>query len=340
MSKCTFISFFRWLLVIMLSHCWNGPRPSSCYEGFTTIFPCESAGMWGMTYAMTECFPPSSHLPIFSHTQVQLRFNFFTLSSFTPSFFFSSGTFFFLNAFLSSVSSVLSIATNYSNLWVIAVRRAYSTVFYQAGHSKLSKELALIIRFPNQPHHHPLPSPGPTGRATSIFFWKPSCLVKLDSFAIGIKRHKKCINSACPHVCSRKASSVCLCVKWIRKGSMRGRLSLRVLTKSCCLREAPVSYLTGDDVLHTQLSETWMHLCQWLVSLSARVLFFYTHSHILISLLAWKFFWANSCPCISLSSLNASCWFTRLNYSQRRGDTWVSTWIDQHASFFERQLSS
>lgn len=166
----------------------------------------------------------------------------------------------------------------------------------QAGHSKLSKELALNIRFPNQPHHHPLPSSGPTGRATSIFFWKPSCLVKLDSFAIGIKRHTKCINSACPHVCSRKASSVCLCVKWIRKGSMRGRLSLRVLTRSCCLREAPVSYLTGDDVFHTQLSETWMHLCQWLVSLFAGVLFFYTHSHILISLLAWKFFWANSCP--------------------------------------------
>lgn len=79
-----------------------------------------------------------------------------------PPLFFSSGTFFFLNAFFSSVCSVLSIATNYSNLWVIAVRRAYSTVFYQAGHSKLSKELVLNIRFPNQPHHHPLPSPGPT----------------------------------------------------------------------------------------------------------------------------------------------------------------------------------
>lgn len=86
-------------------------------------------------------------------------------------------------------------------------------------------------------------------------------------------------------MCPRKASSVRLCVKWIRKGSVRGRLSQRVLTRSCCLKRTPVSYLTGDDVLRTRLSETWMHLCQGRGSLSAAGFFpFYAHSNILISL--------------------------------------------------------
>lgn len=126
------------------------------------------------------------------------------------------------------------------------------------------------------PQTNPTTTPGPMERATSIFFSKPSCLVKLHYFLVGGKRHTTCINIASFHASIGKASSVCLCVKWIMEGSMTGGLSLHVLTRSCCPKETSVSYLTGEDVLRTRLSETWMHLS---VSLSASVFFFSTPTH-------------------------------------------------------------
>lgn len=131
------------------------------------------------------------------------------------------------------------------------------------------------------PQTNPTATPGPTERATSIFFSKPSGLVKLDSFVVWGIRHTTCINTASFHASSRKASSVCLCVKWIREGSMSGHLSLHVLTRSCCPKETSVSYLTGEDVLRTRLSETWMHLS---VSLFAGVFFFYTRAGVSVHL--------------------------------------------------------
>lgn len=79
------------------------------------LFPCESAGMWGMTCTIPGPFPPSSHLPFFRHSQVQLLFHF-------SLFFLTLSSFSLLTAFLSllkllffphTISSFLSTFSSY-----------------------------------------------------------------------------------------------------------------------------------------------------------------------------------------------------------------------------------
>ena len=85
MSKCAlifsllsgFTCFHRQNLTVVLSHCRCWTQTQFLIGTFHEhLFPCESAGMWGMTYARLGPFPPSSPLPIFSHTQLQLLCHF------------------------------------------------------------------------------------------------------------------------------------------------------------------------------------------------------------------------------------------------------------------------
>lgn len=92
MSKCVLISYHyfpasqskTWHCFSWTSYYLTTGLDPDTVPDFTTIsFPCESAGMWGMTCARPGLFPPSSYVPIFRHTSAELLFFlFFTLSSY------------------------------------------------------------------------------------------------------------------------------------------------------------------------------------------------------------------------------------------------------------------
>lgn len=159
------------------------------------------------------------------------------------------------------------------------------------------------------------------GPHRSFFFFfflsKPSYLVYLDSFPIR-KRHK--VYQLCTSSRAQQESFKCALVRKVdQKGQHEGPLisacADKILLSSgdACLLPDRRRRLTHAAVRHD-------YVCASDVYLSLQVFFFYTHSQILMSLLAWKASFElivardvgqRAFQCISLSPLNASCWFTR-----------------------------